>query len=118
MQSIDNNNAPVETSLLIGPRLCVSMELMKYILAMLVLFLTAASPRACTAFVGPSSRASFLGRNVISRGYSRTSLCMKLQTAIVGLPNVGKSTLFNALTQSQGAESANYPFCTIEPNVG
>jgi len=43
---------------------------------------------------------------------------MKLQTAIVGLPNVGKSTLFNALTESQGAEAANYPFCTIEPNIG
>jgi hypothetical protein len=43
---------------------------------------------------------------------------MKLQTAIVGLPNVGKSTLFNALTESQGAEAANYPFCTIEPNHG
>lgn len=43
---------------------------------------------------------------------------MKLQTAIVGLPNVGKSTLFNALTESQGAEAANYPFCTIESNVG
>jgi hypothetical protein len=42
---------------------------------------------------------------------------MKLQTAIVGLPNVGKSTLFNALTETQGAEAANYPFCTIEPNV-
>ena len=35
-----------------------------------------------------------------------------------GLPNVGKSTLFNALTETQGAEAANYPFCTIEPNVG
>jgi len=43
---------------------------------------------------------------------------MKLQTAIVGLPNVGKSTLFNALTESQGAEAANYPFCTIDSNVG
>ena len=42
---------------------------------------------------------------------------MALQAGIVGLPNVGKSTLFNALTQA-GAESANYPFCTIEPNVG
>eukprot|EP00567_Pseudictyota_dubia_P017322 CAMPEP_0197444112 /NCGR_PEP_ID=MMETSP1175-20131217/9672_1 /TAXON_ID=1003142 /ORGANISM="Triceratium dubium, Strain CCMP147" /LENGTH=402 /DNA_ID=CAMNT_0042974839 /DNA_START=210 /DNA_END=1418 /DNA_ORIENTATION=+ len=53
-----------------------------------------------------------------SRRYSRTALSMKLQTAIVGLPNVGKSTLFNALTETQGAEAANYPFCTIEPNVG
>ena len=53
------------------------------------------------------------------RGHSKTSsLSMKLQTAIVGLPNVGKSTLFNALTETQGAEAANYPFCTIEPNVG
>lgn len=41
-----------------------------------------------------------------------------LQAGIVGLPNVGKSTLFNALTRSRKAESANYPFCTIEPNVG
>lgn len=41
-----------------------------------------------------------------------------LQVGIVGLPNVGKSTLFNALTRSRKAESANYPFCTIEPNVG
>jgi GTP-binding protein YchF len=43
---------------------------------------------------------------------------MGIQCGIVGLPNVGKSTLFNALTATQSAQAANYPFCTIEPNVG
>ena len=87
------------------------------IAASTVLFTT--SGRYVSAF---SSRSSFAGRRSISkittRGYSRTTTTMKLQTAIVGLPNVGKSTLFNALTESQGAEAANYPFCTIDSNVG
>ena len=55
----------------------------------------------------------FKGGKALSEGADRI---MKL--GIIGLPNVGKSTLFNALTSSRTAESANYPFCTIEPNVG
>jgi ribosome-binding ATPase YchF (GTP1/OBG family) len=43
---------------------------------------------------------------------------MGFNCGIVGLPNVGKSTLFNALTRTQAAEAANFPFTTIEPNVG
>jgi GTP-binding protein YchF len=43
---------------------------------------------------------------------------MSLKAGIVGLPNVGKSTLFNAVTRTQKAQAANYPFCTIDPNVG
>ncbi|GKY93985.1 hypothetical protein MPSEU_000365300 [Mayamaea pseudoterrestris] len=76
----------------------------------------AVSHRTAFAF----SRSSAFTRHNFGRStrhYGMT-LHMKLQTAIVGLPNVGKSTLFNALTQTQGAEASNYPFCTIEPNVG
>ena len=43
---------------------------------------------------------------------------MGFKTGIVGLPNVGKSTLFNALTRTAAAQAANFPFCTIEPNIG
>jgi GTP-binding protein YchF len=43
---------------------------------------------------------------------------MGFKCGIVGLPNVGKSTLFNALTQTAAAQAANFPFCTIEPNIG
>ena len=43
---------------------------------------------------------------------------MGFNCGIVGLPNVGKSTLFNAITSTAGAAAANYPFCTIEPNLG
>src|SRR5690606_26950811 len=51
-------------------------------------------------------------------GQEGRRLGMGFNCGIVGLPNVGKSTLFNALTSTAAAEAANYPFCTIEPNVG
>lgn len=89
---------------------------------------TGSTSRAISRTRASYYQSSFFGRSrtflipqqtqTETRKYSGTALCMKLQTAIVGLPNVGKSTLFNALTESQGAEAANYPFCTIEPNTG
>src|SRR5690606_16289523 len=53
-----------------------------------------------------------------ARGLNHNGKTMGFKCGIVGLPNVGKSTLFNALTQTALAQAANYPFCTIEPNVG
>src|SRR5437667_2603126 len=47
-----------------------------------------------------------------------TQQLFMLKAGIVGLPNVGKSTLFNAVTRTRKAAAANYPFCTIDPNVG
>ena len=54
----------------------------------------------------------------IPRPFPAPAILRRMEAGIVGLPNVGKSTLFNALTQSAAAEAANYPFCTIEPNEG
>jgi len=68
--------------------------------------------------VGGGIRRIIAGAATTHRGFRSSSLVMKLQTGIVGLPNVGKSTLFNALVGTQAAQAANFPFCTIEPNVG
>ena len=65
-------------------------------------------------FLGDLKRPFFLDRD----GFFSFVVQPMLTTGIVGLPNVGKSTLFNALTRTRKAEAANYPFCTIDPNVG
>lgn len=63
---------------------------------------------------GFSLRNGLFRKNTLSQHQIK----MSLQTGIVGLPNVGKSTLFNALIGSPAAQAANFPFCTIEPNTG
>ena len=67
-----------------------------------------------------SSPRMTTGSKLTRRGLSRegSGSTMGFKCGIVGLPNVGKSTLFNALTQTAAAQAANYPFCTIEPNIG
>ena len=68
-----------------------------------------------SAFTG----RAFTAAQGSKRGFRSTAVTsMALNTGIVGLPNVGKSTLFNALVENSTAEAANYPFCTIEPNSG
>jgi hypothetical protein len=67
-------------------------------------------PKRASGATWPPTR---LGANRSNEG-----TYMGFKCGIVGLPNVGKSTLFNALTKTAAAQAANYPFCTIEPNVG
>lgn len=82
----------------------------------LVLLLLVVMMHRCVGFglSGVTGRFS----SGLRRGFRSSTLSMKLQTGLVGLPNVGKSTLFNALIGDVTAQAANFPFCTIEPNVG
>jgi len=72
------------------------------------------------AFISVPFLSGLPRRKPVSGAHSSTGEggIMGFKCGIVGLPNVGKSTLFNALTETQAAQAANYPFCTIEPNVG
>ncbi|KAL4856404.1 Ribosome-binding ATPase YchF [Chlorella vulgaris] len=71
--------------------------------------------RQCGMLAGGARRMG--QQHSSSRGF-RSTTAMGLKTGIVGLPNVGKSTMFNALCENAKAQAANFPFCTIEPNVG
>ena len=71
-------------------------------------------PRA-SAYMVAGGRRCVLQPRSAARQHVRM---MALKTGIVGMPNVGKSTLFNALMEEAQAQAANFPFCTIEPNVG
>ena len=91
------------------PALAVtSMNLISKILCIMLTSMTSSFSFRLGSIVSRHAPGSMLARHV----------SMKLQTGLVGLPNVGKSTLFNALVGSEAAQAANFPFCTIEPNVG
>src|SRR5712691_370355 len=80
-------------------------------------------------FAGPKAPETWFSRSAVSKSRSilvflntvqssSSTNRFMLKAGIVGLPNVGKSTLFNAVTRTRKAEAANYPFCTIDPNIG
>jgi GTP-binding protein YchF len=68
--------------------------------------------------MGSAREAAVIAQLIVWRLHCVRIFGFMLKTGIVGLPNVGKSTLFNAVTRTRKAEAANYPFCTIDPNVG
>ncbi|KAF3776076.1 Ribosome-binding ATPase [Nymphaea thermarum] len=76
-------------------------------------------PLRTTSILGIPLLKLGLAFRVPMRRFSTSSrISMSLKAGIVGLPNVGKSTLFNSVVENGKAQAANFPFCTIEPNVG